>query len=159
MNLPTPSLGLSPVPWLITSFRASALLVLAASACAPLQKTTPATTERLGKAIVLSAHPITISIGDSKIKDVAIGSIAGGVAGLIITAQEEDSLGAATKQAYELRMSDGSLSTVQSFSIAAANDCVLMSRFAYNHEVVLERTTCGNWPHRSNFRLLRHLDR
>jgi len=132
------------MPWLITSFRASALLVLAVSACAPLQNTTTTTTERLGKAIVLSARPITVSTGDSKTKDVAVGLITGGVVGLIIATREEDSLGAATKQAYELRMSDGTLTTVQSFSIMAANDCVLLSRLASNREVVLERTTCGS---------------
>ena len=60
-KLPAPSSGRFPMTWLITQFRANVFLVLVAAACAPLQKTTPATTEDLGKAMVaISVHPITV---------------------------------------------------------------------------------------------------
>ncbi len=116
------------------------------AACAPVASSKPPAISELGQGKVLAVATAKGETSESQAGRIAVGLLTG-PAGMALAAGTEGDLGHSTLYQYDLEMADGSHSTIRSFSIAAVDDCVKMTKIGDKPELVLERlehASCGS---------------
>lgn len=108
--------------------------------CAPVENSHPPAITQVATGKVVTVADAVGETGESQAGRVAVGFLAGGLAGAAIAGNTEKDIGQSRLFQYTLLMTDGSTSSVRSFSIVAVDDCVKVTKIGDKAELVLERT-------------------
>ena len=101
------------------------------------------TISELGIGRVLSVGKIVGDTGESTADRYALGWAFGGPIGAIAAGNAQKDLSRSELFTYYLRLTDGTMPAFRSFSIAAVNDCVKITKIGGKAEVVLEQVDSG----------------
>jgi hypothetical protein len=116
------------------------LVAMAAASCGPHVEDTHPTISQIGIGRILTVEKIVGDTGESTADRYVVGLVnGGGPVGAIIAGNAQKDLSRSELFSYGLRLTDGSTPTLRSFSIAAANDCVKITKIGAKAEVVLEQ--------------------
>jgi hypothetical protein len=123
---------------MIVKLAAAMLLILAA--CAPIAPSHAPNLSDAGTGKIASAKVAVVGTNESQGGRILVGALAGGLTGAVMASGTERDLGQAKLFHYVVVGKDGASLSFNSFSAAAAGDCVKMTRIGAKAELVLERT-------------------
>jgi hypothetical protein len=119
-------------------------VVMAAASCAPHVEDMHPTISQIGIGRILTVDKIVGDTGESTANRYIVGwASGGGPVGAIIAGNAQKDLSRSELFNYGLRLTDGTTPTLRSFSVAAANDCVKITRIGAKTEVVFEQVDHG----------------